>query len=155
MGKFGNDAKPFVDRTKICITGGSYGGYVTLMALTYGADYFTHGIAMYSVSSWDLYDSHYTERVMDTPKDNPDGYKDGAAMTYAKNYIGKLYITHGDMDDNVHMQNSIYLISKLEDEGKSFQFMLYPGGRHGWGGAKATHSRNEMNNFWLKSFFGK
>jgi dipeptidyl-peptidase-4 len=62
---------------------------------------------------------------------------------------------HGDMDDNVHMQNTIYLISKLEDLGKSFQFMLYPGGRHGWRGPKRMHSRNEANNFWLESFFGK
>ena len=69
---------------------------------------------------------------MDTPQDNPDGYNDGSALTWAKNYKGKLYMTHGDLDDNVHMQNSIYLISKLEDEGKSFQFMLYPNGRHGW-----------------------
>ena len=148
-------SKPYVDSTKIGITGSSYGGYMTCLALTKGAGYWTHGFAGSSVTDFRLYDDIYTERYMDTPKDNPDGYKDGAAMTYAKNYIGKLYITHGDMDDNVHMQNSIYLISKLEDEGKSFQFMLYPGGRHGWGGAKATHSRNEMNNFWLKSFFGK
>ena len=63
---------------------------------------------------------------MDTPQDNPEGYKEGSALTYAKNYKGKLYITHGDMDDNVHMQNSIYLISRLEDEGKTFEFMLYP-----------------------------
>ena len=44
---------------------------------------------------------------------------------------------------------------ELQDEGKSFEFMLYPGGRHGWGGAKAIHSRNEANNFWLRNFFGK
>jgi dipeptidyl-peptidase-4 len=66
-----------------------------------------------------------------------------------------LYLTHGDMDDNVHMQNSIYLISRMEDEGKIFEFMLYPEGRHGWRGAKATHSKTEANNFWLKNFFGK
>jgi dipeptidyl-peptidase-4 len=92
---------------------------------------------------------------MDTPQDNPEGYKDGSALTYAAHYKGKLYIIHGDMDDNVHMQNSIYLISKLQDAGKSFRFMLYPDGRHGWGGAKAVHARNEENLFWLESFFGK
>jgi dipeptidyl-peptidase-4 len=53
------------------------------------------------------------------------------------------------------MQNSIYLISKLEDEGKIFEFMLYPEGRHWWGGAKAAHSKNEANNFWLRNFFRK
>ena len=148
-------AKPYIDGTRIGITGSSYGGYMTCLALTKGADYWTHGFAGSSVTDWRLYDDIYTERYMDTPQDNPDGYNDGSALTWAKNYKGKLYMTHGDLDDNVHMQNSIYLISKLEDEGKSFQFMLYPNGRHGWGAAKAIHSRNEANKFWLKSFFGK
>jgi dipeptidyl-peptidase-4 len=148
-------SKTFVDSTRIGITGSSYGGYMTCLALTKGAGYWTHGFAGSSVTDWRLYDDVYTERYMDTPGDNPEGYKEASTLTYAKNYVGKLYITHGDMDDNVHLQNSIYLISKLEDEGKVFQFMLYPNGRHGWGGAKATHSRNEANNFWLKSFFGK
>ncbi len=147
--------KPFVDPSKIGITGSSYGGYMTCLALTKGADYWTHGFAGSSVTDWRLYDDIYTERFMDTPQDNPEGYKDGSTLTFVKNYKGKLYLNHGDMDDNVHLQNSIYLISRLEDEGKSFQFMLYPNGRHGWGGAKATHSRNESNNFWLNNFFGK
>jgi dipeptidyl-peptidase-4 len=92
---------------------------------------------------------------MDTPQDNPEGYKEGSTLTFVKSYNGKLYMTHGDMDDNVHFQNTIQLISRLQDEGKSFQFMLYPNGRHGWGGAKATHSSVERNKFWLSSFFGK
>ncbi len=147
--------KPFVDTTKIGITGSSYGGYMTCLALTKGAGYWTHGFAGSSVTDWRLYDDVYTERYMDTPGDNPEGYKEASTLTFAKNYKGTLYMTHGDMDDNVHMQNSIYLISRLEDEGKSFEFMLYPGGRHGWGGAKAIHSRNEANSFWLRNFFGK
>ncbi|MCU0461764.1 MAG: S9 family peptidase [Bacteroidales bacterium] len=148
-------AKPFVDSAKIGITGTSYGGYMTCLALTKGAEYWTHGFAGSSVTDWRLYDNVYTERFMDTPQDNPDGYKNGSTLTFASNLKGKLYLNHGDMDDNVHMQNSIYLISKLEDEGKSFQFMIYPNGRHGWGGAKALHSRNEANQFWLGCFFGK
>jgi dipeptidyl-peptidase-4 len=147
--------KTWVDATKIGMTGGSYGGYMTCLALTKGADYWTHGIANYSVTDYRLYDNIYTERFMDTPQDNPEGYKDGSALTFAKNYKGKLLLTHGDMDDNVHMQNSIYLISRLQDEGKSFEFMLYPGGRHGWGGAKAIHLRNEANKFWMRNFFGQ
>ena len=146
--------KPFVDGSRMGITGSSYGGYMTCLALTKGADFWTHGFAGLSVTDWRLYDDIYTERYMDTPQDNPDGYKDGSALTFAKKLNGKLYLTHGDMDDNVHMQNSIYLISRLEDEGKSFQFMIYPGGRHGWGGAKAIHARNEANKFWLENFFG-
>ncbi len=147
--------KSFVDTSRIGITGSSYGGYMTCMALTKGADYWTHGFAGSSVTDWRLYDNVYTERYMDTPQDNPEGYKDGSALTYVSRYKGSLYMTHGDMDDNVHMQNSIYLISRLQDAGKVFRFMLYPNGRHGWGGAKALHSRNEANMFWLESFFGK
>lgn len=147
--------KPYVDTARMGITGSSYGGYMTCLALTKGADYWTHGFAGSSVTDYRLYDNIYTERYMDTPQDNPDGYKDGSALNFVKNYKGKLYLIHGDMDDNVHMQNSIYLISRLEDEGKVFEFMLYPGGRHGWGGAKSIHSKNEANNFWLRNFFGK
>lgn len=145
--------KPFVDASKIGITGSSYGGYMTCLALTKGADYWTHGFAGSSVTDWRLYDNIYTERFMDTPQDNPEGYREGSALTFVKNYKGRLYFDHGDMDDNVHFQNSIQLMSKLQDEGKVFQFMLYPNGRHGWGGEKRTHSQNEANNFWLDSFF--
>lgn len=145
----------FVDHSRMGITGSSYGGYVSCLALTKGADYWTHGFAISSVTDFRLYDNIYTERFMDTPQDNPDGYKDGSALTYAGDYRGKLYITHGDMDDNVHMQNSIHLISRLQDEGKSFEFMLYPGERHGTRGKKASHSRNEAHNFWLRNFFEK
>ncbi len=147
-------SKPFVDGNRMGITGTSYGGYMTCLALTKGADYWTHGFAGSSVTDYRLYDNIYTERYMDTPQDNPDGYREGSTLTFARDYKGKLYLNHGDMDDNVHMQNSIYLISRLEDEGKTFQFMLYPGERHGIRGIKSLHSRNEMYNFWLTGFFG-
>ncbi|TFH38389.1 MAG: S9 family peptidase [Bacteroidia bacterium] len=147
--------KPYVDADRMGITGSSYGGYTTCMALTAGAGYWTHGVASSSVTDWRLYDNVYTERFMDTPEDNPEGYKNGSVLTYTKNLEGKLHIIHGMADDNVHMQNSVFLISRLEDEGKEFTMMLYPGGRHGWGGAKATHNRNTINSYWLKWFFDK
>ncbi|HLP72197.1 MAG TPA: DPP IV N-terminal domain-containing protein [Bacteroidales bacterium] len=145
----------WADSTRIGITGSSYGGYMTCLALTKGAQWWTHGFAGSSVTDWKLYDNVYTERFMDTPEDNPAGYRDGSVLNFVDSYKGKLYFNHGDMDDNVHIQNSIQLISKLEDEGKVFRFMLYPGGRHGWGGPKAIHSRNEEYNFWLENFYGK
>ena len=128
--------KPYVDGSRMGITGSSYGGYMTCLALTKGSDYWTHGFAGSSVTDWRLYDDVYTERYMGTPQDNPEGYDNGSVVTYSRNLKGKLYLVHGDMDDNVHLQNSIWLISKLEDEGKSFQFMLYPNGRHGWAGQR-------------------
>ncbi len=147
--------KSWVDGSRMGITGSSYGGYMTCLALTKGAEYWTHGNAGSSVTDWKLYDNVYTERFMDTPADNPDGYKAGSVLSFASDLKGELRFYHGDMDDNVHMQNSIQLISKLQDAGKSFEFMLYPNGRHGWGGAKRVHSTNESNKFWLRVFFGK
>jgi len=147
--------KPFVDPERMGITGSSYGGYTTAMALTYGADYWTHGVASSSVTDWRLYDNVYTERFMDRPQDNPDGYTSGSVLTYTGNFRGKLLVIHGMEDDNVHMQNSVYLISKLQEEGKMFDMMIYPGGRHGWGGAKSVHNRTNINNCWLKWFFGE
>lgn len=140
-------SQPGVDASKICITGGSFGGYMTCMALTYGADVFTHGIANFSVTDWQLYDSHYTERYMDTPAENPEGYRITSAITHAARYKGLLRIVHGTMDDNVHLQNTIQLVNKFQDLNKHFELMLYPGERHGWGGAKGLHSRNETYRF--------
>ncbi len=148
-------SKPYVDETKIGITGGSFGGYITTMALTYGADVFTHGIANYSVTDWALYDTHYTERFMGTPQNNAEGYRITSPMTYADKLKGSLRIVHGTMDDNVHMQNSIQLIDKLQDLNKNFEFMLYPGERHGWGGKKARHSNQENVRYIYKNILEK
>jgi dipeptidyl-peptidase-4 len=135
------------DSTRVGISGFSYGGYMTCMALTAGAGYFTHGLAGGSVTDWRLYDSHYTERYMDTPTENPDGYNAGSIFPYIDKYKGLIRIYHGTMDDNVHMQNSLQLIKKLQESKKHFEFMLYPGGRHGWGGPQQGHSTNENNSF--------
>ncbi len=143
------------DSTRVGISGFSYGGYMTSLALTKGAGYFTHGLAGGSVTDWHLYDSHYTERFMDTPKENPQGYAAGSIMTYVDSYKGLLRIYHGTMDDNVHMQNSLQLIRKLQDAKKHFEFMVYPGGRHGWGGNQSSHSTNENNMFIYKNLLNK
>ena len=148
-------AQPWVDSTRICITGGSYGGYVTALALTAGAGYFTHGIAEYSVTDWQLYDSHYTERYMDTPAENPEGYREASVMTHAHKYHGVMRLVHGTSDDNVHMQNTIQLVDTLEDMNKEFELMLYPGGRHGWGGAKAIHLRTDTYRFYYEHLIRK
>lgn len=140
----------FVDSNRIGITGGSFGGYMTCMALTYGADVFTHGVANASVTDWQFYDTHYTERFMDTPQENPEGYKLTSVMTYADKLKGTLRIIHGTSDDNVHMQNSLVLIDKLQDLKKRFEFMVYPGQRHGIGGLKGVHNRTESYTFFYK-----
>ena len=108
------------DPKKVCITGFSYGGYMTCYALTYASDVFTYGMAGGSVTDWRLYDTHYTERYMGTPDDNAEGYKTSSVLNYTDKYKGGLQIVHGVIDDNVHLANSLQLISKLEDAKKRF-----------------------------------
>lgn len=147
--------KAFIDSEKIGITGSSYGGYTTSLALTFGADYFTHGYARAPVTDWKLYDTVYTERYMDKPSENKKGYEFGSVMTHADRYKGALFLAHGSMDDNVHMQNTIQLIDKLIDLGKKFEFMLYPNQRHGFRGKKREHSNRNFVDFWFKHFLNK
>ncbi len=147
--------KPFVDSSKVAIMGFSYGGYTTCLALTLGAGTFTHGLAGGSVTDWQLYDSHYTERFMDTPAENPEGYKAASVLTHADQYRGLLRLAHGTADDNVHLQNTLQLVDKLQDAGKHFELMLYPGGRHGWGGAKGQHFQTENNRFIYQNLLGR
>lgn len=147
--------QPFIDTNRIGITGGSYGGFATCMALTFGADYFTHGIAEYSVTDYRLYDSIYTERYMDLPDENPEGYAFTSIANHAEKLTGKLLIIHGTMDDNVHMQNILQTIEKLQDLNKNFELMIYPNARHGVRPPKDRHAANERVQFWFRHFFGR
>jgi dipeptidyl-peptidase-4 len=147
--------KPFVDPARIGITGMSYGGYTTCLALTLGADFFTHGLAGSSVTDWRLYDSIYTERYMDTPQENKEGYDFGSVMTHAKKLKGVLLIEHGDMDDNVHMQNSVQLINALIDLDKPFDFVLFPNQRHGYGGKKGEAANRRAVDFWFRNLLNR
>lgn len=148
-------SKPWVNDKKLLITGHSYGGYISALALTYGADYFDYGYAGAPVTSWELYDTHYAERFMDTPQDNPEGYKAGSVLTYVDKYKGLLRLMHGDMDDNVHIQNTIQLVDKLTNSAKHFELMIYPGSRHGFGPNKSAHDRMERFNFYYKNLLEK
>jgi dipeptidyl-peptidase-4 len=144
--------KPFIDPSRIGITGGSYGGYATLMALTVGARYFTHGVALYPVTDWRLYDTVYTERYMDRPEENPEGYQFGSVLTHADSLRGKLLLVHGTTDDNVHMQNTLQLVDKLQLLGKSFELMIYPEERHGIG-RRGRHLQRLVYEFWVRNGF--
>lgn len=147
--------QPFIDETKIGIEGASYGGYMAVMGLTYGADYFTHGYAEALGTDWKLYDNVYTERYMDKPEENPDGYEFGSVMTHADKLKGKLRIAHGTTDDNAHFQQTLQLIDVLTDLDKDFELMIYPNEGHGWWMPKWSHSQRNRINFWYRHFFGK
>ncbi|MCL1974147.1 MAG: DPP IV N-terminal domain-containing protein [Bacteroidetes bacterium] len=143
------------DPAKIFISGFSYGGYITSYALTCGAETFTHGIAGGSVTDWLLYDATYTERYMNTPAENPEGYTKSAVLTYADKLKGTLLLTHGLRDDNVHAQNTFELVGLLEEYNKTFELMLYPENRHGYRGNKSIHSRNNDIRFIYKYLIEK
>ena len=148
--------KGYADPKRIGIMGYSYGGYVASYALTYGADIFTHGIDGSGVTDWSLYDTHYTERYMGTTLNNAEGYKTSSVLTYADKFKGKLLITHGVIDDNVHLQNSMQLNSKLQDLKKDFDFVLYSGGTHGsMDFSKQIHFQNIRLKFFYKYLLEK
>ncbi len=124
---------PWVDTTRVGITGWSYGGFMSAYALTHSTA-FKLGVAGAGVYDWRLYDTIYTERYMRTPQSNPDGYTKTSCVEAAKDLAGYLVLAHGTMDDNVHFGNTVQLAGALEKAGKdNFEVMIYPRSRHGLG----------------------
>lgn len=148
-------AKPWAAKDRLLITGHSYGGYITCLALTKSSAYFDYGIAGAPVTGWELYDTHYTERWMDRPQDNPDGYKEGSVLTYVDGYKGGLRIMHGDLDDNVHLQNTMQLVDALTDRSAPFELMIYPGSRHGFARSKSAYDFGERVRFYYQYLLNK
>lgn len=125
--------QPYVDGDRIGMSGHSYGGFMTAYALTH-SKLFAGGIAGAPPTDWHFYDTIYTERFMDTPQNNPEGYAKTSVVKAAKDLHGKLLIIHGGIDDNVHLQNAFSLMDALQRADKPFQVMVYPQSRHGIGG---------------------
>lgn len=129
----------YVDESRLGIWGWSYGGYMSALALTKGAGIFKLGIAVSPVTNWRFYDTIYTERYLQTPQLNPDGYDKNSPSTYASQLKGKFLLIHGTGDDNVHFQNSIILEDALINAGKQFNSFYYPDKHHAIQGAKTRH----------------
>ena len=123
---------PYVDATRIGITGWSYGGYMTLYALTHAPEVFKCGAAGGSVTDWKFYDSIYTERYMRTPQENPDGYKTSSPLEAADKLKAKVLLIHGSDDDNVHMQNTLNFVAALVKAHTPFELYIQPGEKHGF-----------------------
>lgn len=148
---------PYVDSSRIAVEGFSFGGTVTSMLVLRYPQYFCCGIAGGGVYDWKLYDSHYTERYMCTPQENPDGYAEASVLTFADGKgispdyrPGSLRLTHGTGDDNVHFQNTLLLVDALQRSGVRFELMIYPDGMHGYRGAQHDHDVSEEHEFWSK-----
>jgi dipeptidyl-peptidase-4 len=123
-------SQAYVDGSRIGMWGWSYGGFMTSYALTHSQT-FKLGIAGGPVTDWRNYDSIYTERYMQTPQNNEEGYKKSSPISAARDLHGKLLLIHGAIDDNVHMSNTIQFVYELQKAGKQFQLMIYPKSRHG------------------------
>ena len=145
---------PFVNSQKVGIEGFSYGGTMSVLCATAANEFFQYAIAGGAVADWKLYDTHYTERYMDTPQDNPVGYEQAAVFDRMEAYKGDktnmLRYTHGTGDDNVHFQNGLQIIDKLQQMGKDFELMIYPQGMHGYRGYQSNQSNLQDYRFWYE-----
>jgi dipeptidyl-peptidase 4 len=118
------------DPQRIGVTGWSYGGYMTLMCMVKAPEIFKVGVAGAPVTSWDGYDTTYTERYMSTPQDNPDGYREGSVMTHIDHLRGKLLLVHGLIDENVHFRHTARLMNALNRAHKRYDVLIFPDERH-------------------------
>ena len=129
-----------VDPARIGVFGWSYGGYMTVLLLSQKPELFKVGVAVAPVSDWALYDTHYTERFLGTPAENPEGYKASSVFPYLEGLKGKLLLMHGMADDNVLFTHSTKIYKALQDRVLPFDMMAYPGSKHGIYGEKLqTH----------------
>tara|TARA_R110002072_G_scaffold271987_1_gene432070 strand:- start:54779 stop:56932 length:2154 start_codon:yes stop_codon:yes gene_type:complete len=142
----------FVDPSRIGIMGWSYGGFMTSLAMTKGADYFKMGIAVAPVTNWRYYDNIYTERFMRTPQENADGYDSNSPINFTDELKGKYLLIHGSGDDNVHYQNTMEMVNAMVKSNKQFDLFIYPNKNHGiYGGNTRNHLFNMMLDFTLKN----
>ena len=141
----------YVDSKRIGIQGWSFGGFMTSLAMTKGADVFKTGIAVAPVTNWKYYDNIYTERFMRTPAENPTGYESNSPINFVNQLKGNFLLIHGSGDDNVHYQNSMEMINSLVKENKQFDMFIYPNKNHSiYGGNTRNHLFNLMLNFTLE-----
>ncbi|MEE2700157.1 MAG: S9 family peptidase [Bacteroidota bacterium] len=140
----------YIDKDRIGIQGWSYGGYMSSLAITKGAEIFSLAIAVAPVTSWRYYDNIYTERYMQTPQENPSGYDDNSPINHVDKLKGDYLLIHGSADDNVHVQNTYEMTSALVKANKQFELFIYPDRNHGiYGGNTRYHLYKKMTEFIL------
>ena len=138
----------YIDKDRIGIFGWSYGGYMSSLCISKGADVFNSAIAVAPVTNWRYYDNIYSERFMRTPKENGDNYDINSPINHVRKIKGNYLLIHGTADDNVHFQNSMEMVNSLVKENKEFDFFAYPNKNHGIsGGYTRLHLYNKMTNF--------
>jgi dipeptidyl-peptidase-4 len=136
-----------VDGSRIALHGWSYGGFMTSYAMTHSKTWKV-GIAGGTVADFRNYDSIYTDRYMMTPQNNKAGYDNTSVLKAASNLSGRLMLIHGQIDNNVHLQNTTQLAFELQKADKQFDLMLYPTARHGvTNAAQVKHWYTMMTEF--------
>ncbi|KWW28902.1 MAG: dipeptidyl-peptidase 4 [bacterium P3] len=144
-------AQPWIDAARIGIFGWSFGGYLSTLAILKGNDVFKAAIAVAPVTSWRFYDNIYTERFLQRPQDNPEGYDDNSPLLFADRLQGDYLLVHGTGDDNVHFQNTAAMAEALERAGKQFEMRIYPNKNHSILGARTRLNLYElMTDFLLR-----
>jgi len=138
----------YVDKSRIGIFGWSFGGFMASNCILKGADVFKMAIAVAPVTNWRFYDSIYTERYMQTPQENANGYDMNSPINFADKLKGNFLLVHGTADDNVHFQNSMQFIEALVQANKQFDWAVYPDKNHGiFGGKTRIQLFTKMTNF--------
>ena len=138
----------FINKDKIGIFGWSYGGYMSSLCISKGANIFNSAIAVAPVTNWRYYDNIYTERFMRTPNENGENYDVNSPINHVNKIKGNYLLIHGTADDNVHFQNSMEMVSSLVKSNIEFDFFAYPNKNHGiYGGYTRLHLYNKMTNF--------
>jgi dipeptidyl-peptidase-4 len=138
---------PYVDANRLGVHGWSFGGFMTTSLMLRQPDVFKVGVAGGPVLDWSLYEVMYTERYMDTPKENPEGYKNSLLLDKTKNLKGKLLMIHGADDDVVVWQHSMQFVKKCVDEGKQLDYFVYPGHPHNVRGKDRVHLMQKITDY--------
>ena len=144
-------SRPWVDSKRMGIMGWSFGGFMTTSIMTRYPAIFKVAVAGGPVIDWSYYEVMYTERYMDTPQTNPDGYKQANVMNHIDNLKGKLLVIHGAQDNVVVWQNSMMFIKACVDKGKQVDYYVYPGHEHNVLGKDRVHLFNKISDYFMQN----
>lgn len=143
------ESLPYVDINRIGVHGWSYGGFMTLNLKLKHPEIFKVAVAGGPVVDWSMYEVMYGERYMDTPQENPEGYKNANMLNYVENLQGKLMLIHGLQDQTVVMQHSIKFLKKCVDLEKQVDFFVYPTHEHNVVGKDRVHLMEKVSEYFL------
>jgi dipeptidyl-peptidase-4 len=140
---------PYVDAGRIGVHGWSYGGFMTLNLMLRHPEVFKVGAAGGPVVDWSMYEVMYGERYMDTPDENPEGYKKSNMLNYIPALEGKLMLIHGVQDETVVMQHSMKFLEKCIKEEKQVDFFVYPTHPHNVRGKDRVHLMEKVSRYFF------